>query len=206
MDVRMNNGQVLQVMGPVVDVKFPSGQLPDIYNALKVSYKARTESEVNIDLTLEVALHLGDDAVRTIAMASTDGVQRGMEVINTGAAISVPVGDVTLGRVFNVLGENIDLDEALGSDTRRDPIHRDAPKFDQLSTEVEILETGIKVVDLLAPYIKGGKIGLFGGAGVGKTVLIQELINNILHKSMEESLCLQELENVQGKVMTFTTK
>ncbi|GIN57202.1 F0F1 ATP synthase subunit beta [Lederbergia ruris] len=175
----MNNGQVLQVMGPVVDVKFPSGQLPDIYNALKVSYKAQTESEVNIDLTLEVALHLGDDAVRTIAMASTDGVQRGMEVINTGAPISVPVGDVTLGRVFNVLGENIDLDEALGSDTRRDPIHRDAPKFDQLSTEVEILETGIKVVDLLAPYIKGGKIGLFGGAGVGKTVLIQELINNI---------------------------
>lgn len=175
----MNNGQVLQVMGPVVDVKFPSGQLPDIYNALKVSYKAQTESEVNIDLTLEVALHLGDDAVRAIAMASTDGVQRGMEVVNTGAAISVPVGDVTLGRVFNVLGENIDLDEALASDTRRDPIHRDAPKFDQLSTEVEILETGIKVVDLLAPYIKGGKIGLFGGAGVGKTVLIQELINNI---------------------------
>ncbi|GIN69740.1 ATP synthase subunit beta [Bacillus sp. J14TS2] len=175
----MNNGQILQVMGPVVDVKFPSGQLPDIYNALKVSYKAQTESEVNIDLTLEVALHLGDDAVRAIAMASTDGVQRGMEVVNTGAAISVPVGDVTLGRVFNVLGENIDLDEALASDARRDPIHRDAPKFDQLSTEVEILETGIKVVDLLAPYIKGGKIGLFGGAGVGKTVLIQELINNI---------------------------
>ncbi|MBO0991558.1 F0F1 ATP synthase subunit beta [Bacillus sp. SD088] len=175
----MNNGQVLQVMGPVVDVKFPSGQLPDIYNALKVSYKAQTESEVNIDLTLEVALHLGDDAVRAIAMASTDGVQRGMEVVNTGAPISVPVGDVTLGRVFNVLGENIDLDEALASDARRDPIHRDAPKFDQLSTEVEILETGIKVVDLLAPYIKGGKIGLFGGAGVGKTVLIQELINNI---------------------------
>ncbi|MCJ7840578.1 F0F1 ATP synthase subunit beta [Lederbergia sp. NSJ-179] len=175
----MNNGQVLQVMGPVVDVKFSSGQLPDIYNALKVSYKAQTESEVNIDLTLEVALHLGDDSVRTIAMASTDGVQRGMEVIDTGGPISVPVGDVTLSRVFNVLGENIDLGEELGSDVRRDPIHRDAPKFDQLSTEVEILETGIKVVDLLAPYIKGGKIGLFGGAGVGKTVLIQELINNI---------------------------
>ncbi|MBS4218912.1 F0F1 ATP synthase subunit beta [Bacillus sp. FJAT-49711] len=175
----MNKGQVLQVMGPVVDVKFANGQLPEIYNALKVSYVAQTASEVNIDLTLEVALHLGDDTVRTIAMASTDGVQRGMDVLDTGAPISVPVGDITLGRVFNVLGENIDLDEKLADDVRRDSIHRQAPNFEQLSTEVEILETGIKVVDLLAPYIKGGKIGLFGGAGVGKTVLIQELINNI---------------------------
>lgn len=168
----MNKGQVLQVMGPVIDVKFADGQLPEIYNALKVS-------SANVELTLEVALHLGNDTVRTIAMASTDGVQRGMDVLDTGAPISVPVGDVTLGRVFNVLGENIDLDEKLDDSVRRDAIHRAAPKFDQLSTEVEILETGIKVVDLLAPYIKGGKIGLFGGAGVGKTVLIQELINNI---------------------------
>ncbi|RKJ35201.1 F0F1 ATP synthase subunit beta, partial [Butyricicoccus sp. 1XD8-22] len=175
----MSKGQVLQVMGPVVDVKFPDGHLPEIYNALKVTYNAQSETEVNIDLTLEVALHLGDDTVRTIAMASTDGVQRDMEVIDTGAPISVPVGDVTLGRVFNVLGDNIDLDEKIDDSARRDSIHREAPKFDQLSTEVEILETGIKVVDLLAPYIKGGKIGLFGGAGVGKTVLIQELINNI---------------------------
>ncbi|MFC5466439.1 F0F1 ATP synthase subunit beta [Lederbergia graminis] len=175
----MNKGQVLQVTGPVVDVKFPNGQLPEIYNALKVTYAAKTASEVNIDLTLEVALHLGDDTVRTIAMASTDGVQRGMDVIDTGGPISVPVGDVTLGRVFNVLGDNIDLDEKIEAGVRRDPIHREAPKFEQLSTDVEILETGIKVVDLLAPYIKGGKIGLFGGAGVGKTVLIQELINNI---------------------------
>ncbi|HLU21071.1 MAG TPA: F0F1 ATP synthase subunit beta [Bacillaceae bacterium] len=175
----MNKGQVLQVTGPVVDVKFPNGQLPEIYNALKVTYAAKTASEVNIDLTLEVALHLGDDTVRTIAMASTDGVQRGMDVIDTGGPISVPVGDVTLGRVFNVLGDNIDLDEKIEDGVRRDPIHREAPKFEQLSTDVEILETGIKVVDLLAPYIKGGKIGLFGGAGVGKTVLIQELINNI---------------------------
>ncbi|VEF46479.1 ATP synthase subunit beta, component F1 [Bacillus freudenreichii] len=175
----MSKGQVLQVMGPVVDVKFPDGHLPEIYNALKVTYNAQSETEVNIDLTLEVALHLGDDTVRTIAMASTDGVQRGMEVIDQGAPISVPVGDVTLGRVFNVLGENIDLDKKIDENARRDSIHREAPKFDQLSTEVEILETGIKVVDLLAPYIKGGKIGLFGGAGVGKTVLIQELINNI---------------------------
>ncbi|MCA1055115.1 F0F1 ATP synthase subunit beta [Rossellomorea aquimaris] len=169
----MNKGHVLQVMGPVVDVKFASGQLPDIYNSLKVQIADRAE------LTLEVALHLGDDSVRTIAMASTDGLQRGADVIDTGAPISVPVGDVTLGRVFNVLGESIDLDEPLKEGIRRDPIHRQAPTFDQLSTEVEILETGIKVVDLLAPYIKGGKIGLFGGAGVGKTVLIQELINNI---------------------------
>ncbi len=175
----MNKGRVLQVMGPVVDVKFENGQLPEIYNALTITTKARNESEVDINLTLEVALHLGDDTIRAIAMSSTDGVMRGLEVIDTGAPISVPVGDVTLGRVFNVLGDSIDLNEPLPADARRDSIHREAPKFEQLSTEVEILETGIKVVDLLAPYIKGGKIGLFGGAGVGKTVLIQELINNI---------------------------
>jgi F-type H+-transporting ATPase subunit beta len=175
----MNKGRILQVMGPVVDVKFESGQLPAIYNALKVQYKAESDTEVDIDLTLEVALHLGDDTVRTIAMASTDGLKRGMEVIDTGGPISVPVGNATLGRVFNVLGEAIDLDGEIASDVPREPIHKPAPKFEQLSTEVEILETGIKVVDLLAPYIKGGKIGLFGGAGVGKTVLIQELINNI---------------------------
>ncbi|WP_339193581.1 F0F1 ATP synthase subunit beta [Aeribacillus sp. FSL W8-0870] len=172
-------GRVVQVMGPVVDVKFESGHLPEIYNALKISHKARNENEVDIDLTLEVALHLGDDTVRTIAMASTDGVTRGMEVEDLGAPISVPVGDVTLGRVFNVLGGHIDLGDPIPAEARRDPIHKPAPKFEQLSTQVEILETGIKVVDLLAPYIKGGKIGLFGGAGVGKTVLIQELINNI---------------------------
>ncbi|RXJ02694.1 F0F1 ATP synthase subunit beta [Anaerobacillus alkaliphilus] len=175
----MNKGRVTQVMGPVVDVKFNRGELPEIYNALKISHKAQHAGEVDIELTLEVALHLGDDSVRTIAMASTDGVVRGLEVVDTGAAISVPVGEVTLGRVFNVLGENIDLDEPVPADVRRDPIHRSAPKYEELSTKTEILETGIKVVDLLAPYIKGGKIGLFGGAGVGKTVLIQELINNI---------------------------
>ncbi|MGM7634729.1 F0F1 ATP synthase subunit beta [Bacillus sp. Hm123] len=174
----MNKGRVLQVMGPVVDVKFESGQLPDIYNALKVQVPAQAGKEAS-ELTLEVAVHLGDDTVRTIAMASTDGLQRNIEVLDMGQAISVPVGDITLGRVFNVLGETIDLNEEISADARRDGIHRQAPTFDQLSTEVEILETGIKVVDLLAPYIKGGKIGLFGGAGVGKTVLIQELINNI---------------------------
>ncbi len=173
----MNKGHVIQVMGPVVDVKFDNGQLPAIYNSLTV--KIERPNEEPTTLALEVALHLGDDSVRTIAMSSTDGLQRGAEVTDSGKAISVPVGEVTLGRVFNVLGEVIDLGEEIPADARRDSIHREAPTFDELSTSVEILETGIKVVDLLAPYIKGGKIGLFGGAGVGKTVLIQELINNI---------------------------
>jgi F-type H+-transporting ATPase subunit beta len=172
----MKKGQVTQVMGPVVDVKFEDGELPEIYNALTVQME--TDEGVK-GLALEVALHLGDNSVRTIAMSGTEGVQRGSTVQDQGNPISVPVGDVTLGRVFNILGENIDLDEKLPDDTRRDPIHRATPEFENLSTETEILETGIKVVDLLAPYIKGGKIGLFGGAGVGKTVLIQELINNI---------------------------
>ena len=173
----MNTGQVLQVMGPVVDVKFENGELPEIYNALTVTIN-RPGREPQT-LTLEVALHLGDDAVRTIAMDSTDGLQRGVVVTDQDQPISVPVGDITLGRVFNVLGDVIDLGEEIPATERRDPIHRKAPTFEHLSTNVEILETGIKVVDLLAPYIKGGKIGLFGGAGVGKTVLIQELINNI---------------------------
>ncbi len=166
----MNKGHVIQVMGPVVDVKFNNGQLPAIYNSLTVKIE-RPNEEPTI-LALEVALHLGDDSVRTIAMSSTDGLQRGAEVTDSGKAISVPVGEVTLGRVFNVLGEVIDLGEEIPADARRDSIHREAPTFEELSTTVEILETGIKVVDLLAPYIKGGKIGLFGGAGIGKTVLI----------------------------------
>ncbi len=170
-------GRVTQITGPVIDVRFPHGELPEINNALTV--KVDRPNGTSFNLALEVALHLGDDVVRSIAMASTDGVKRGQEVTDTGRAISVPVGDVTLGRVFNVLGEKIDLGEEIDESVRRDPIHRLAPKFEDLTTNVEILETGIKVVDLLAPYIKGGKIGLFGGAGVGKTVLIQELINNI---------------------------
>lgn len=172
----MNKGRVTQIMGPVVDVKFDGGKLPEIYNALTVK---QSNENGSMNLTFEVALHLGDDTVRTVAMSSTDGLVRGTEVEDTGKAISVPVGDATLGRVFNVLGDAIDLDGELPADVHRDPIHRQAPAFEELSTKVEILETGIKVVDLLAPYIKGGKIGLFGGAGVGKTVLIQELINNI---------------------------
>ncbi|WP_368651306.1 F0F1 ATP synthase subunit beta [Limosilactobacillus reuteri] len=170
----MSSGKVLQVIGPVVDVEFPLDEkLPEINDALKIK-----ESDGKT-LTTEVALELGDGVVRTIAMDGTDGLQRGMEVENTGASISVPVGDDTLGRVFNVLGEPVDNGPKFGPDAKRMPIHRDAPKYDDLNNATEILETGIKVIDLLAPYVRGGKIGLFGGAGVGKTVLIQELIHNI---------------------------
>ena len=170
----MSSGKVLQVIGPVVDVEFPLDEkLPEINDALKIK-----ESDGKT-LTTEVALELGDGVVRTIDMAGTDGLQRGMEVENTGASISVPVGDDTLGRVFNVLGEPVDNGPKFGPDAKRMPIHRDAPKSDELNNNTEILETGIKVIDLLAPYVRGGKIGLFGGAGVGKTVLIQELIHNI---------------------------
>src|SRR5699024_6123327 len=174
----MSTGYVTQVMGPVIDVKFGEGTRPEIYEALEITRQAR-EGEEGRSITLEVALHLGDHSVRTIAMSSTDGVQRGLAVHSLGSPISVPVGDDTLGRVFNVLGEEIDREEPVAKDVRRDPIHREPPEFENLATETQILETGIKVVDLLAPYIKGGKIGLFGGAGVGKTVLIQELIHNI---------------------------
>lgn len=170
----MSKGHVVQVTGPVVDVRFPEGQLPAINNALRIDYKG----EVDIHLTMEVALQLGDNVVRAVAMSSTDGLVRGAEVEDTGRAISMPVGQGTLGRIFNVLGEAID--EAGPVDSADEwTIHRDAPKFSDLTTKTEIFETGIKVVDLLAPYIKGGKVGLFGGAGVGKTVLIQELIHNI---------------------------
>lgn len=172
----MATGRIVAVIGPVVDVKFDLDQLPAIYNALTVDYQVDGERK---SLTLEVAVQLGDGVVRTVAMDATDGLVRGLEVVDTGNAISVPVGDVTLGRIFNVLGQPVDNKGEVAEDAPREGIHKEAPKFDELSTNVEILETGIKVVDLLAPYIKGGKIGLFGGAGVGKTVLIQELINNI---------------------------
>ena len=173
----MNKGYILQVMGPVVDVKFESGHMPNLLNALEVFVdKGDGKRE---KLALEVSLEIGDNVVRTIAMSSTDGLNRGAEVVDTGAPITVPVGNYTLGRVFNVLGEAVDHGEEPGAEVQKESIHKEAPTFEQLSTHVEVLETGIKVIDLLAPYIKGGKIGLFGGAGVGKTVLIQELINNV---------------------------
>ena len=173
----MNKGYILQVMGPVVDVKFESGHMPNLLNALEVFVdKGDGKKE---KLVLEVSLEIGDNVVRTIAMSSTDGLNRGAEVVDTGAPISVPVGNYTLGRVFNVLGEAVDHGEEPGAEVQKESIHKQAPTFEELSTHVEVLETGIKVIDLLAPYIKGGKIGLFGGAGVGKTVLIQELINNV---------------------------
>ncbi len=166
-----NTGIVYQVMGPVVDVRFTDGALPAIYNALTVPIGDRV-------LTVEVAQHVGDNVARCIAMASTDGLQRGVTVTDTGHPIEVPVGEETLGRIFNVLGDTVDNGPAVKTEQRRE-IHRQAPAYDELSTSTEILETGIKVIDLICPYSKGGKIGLFGGAGVGKTVVIMELINNI---------------------------
>lgn len=167
-----NIGKLVQVIGPVIDVKFEN-ELPDIYNALELANEDGTK------LVAEVHSHNGNGIVRAVAMSGTDGLKRGLDVVDTGKPIQVPVGRSTLGRIFNVLGETVDEGEALGADVTRNPIHREAPSFDEQGTDTEILETGIKVVDLLAPYLKGGKIGLFGGAGVGKTVLIQELINNI---------------------------
>lgn len=172
----MNKGRVVSIMGPVVDIEFERGQLPEIFNAIKI--ETSLDNGRKIDLTLEVSNHLGDNLVRCIAMSSTDGLVRGLDALDQGGPISVPVGEVTLGRVFNVLGNPIDNGAEIVA-VQRNPIHRLAPTFDELSTQAEILETGIKVIDLLAPYAKGGKVGLFGGAGVGKTVTIQELINNI---------------------------
>ncbi len=175
-----NIGTVAQVIGPVVDVNFPT-KLPDIYNALRI--QGKTGSGEEVDLVCEVQQHIGRSQVRSVAMASTDGLVRGMEVLDTGESITVPVGEPALGRILNVLGDPVDEAGPVGGDgaseLERWPIHRLAPKFDELEPKTEIFETGIKVVDLLAPYVKGGKTGLFGGAGVGKTVIIQELINNI---------------------------
>ncbi len=168
----LNTGKLTQIIGAVLDIKFPEGKLPEINDAINVPLADGKK------LVVEVSQHLGDDTVRCIAMGPTDGLVRGMEAQATGGPISVPVGEATLGRMFNVLGEPID-DKPAPEGVQYDPIHRKAPKFEEQSTETEILETGIKVVDLLCPYQKGGKIGLFGGAGVGKTVLIQELITNI---------------------------
>jgi F-type H+/Na+-transporting ATPase subunit beta len=171
-------GRVSRVIGPVVDVEFPADQMPDIYNALQVEITVNNETR---SMTMEVALHIGDNLVRAIALKPTDGMQRGTEVRDTGEPISVPVGDITKGHVWNVTGDVLDVDPSTITVTERWPIHRSAPKFDQLESKTEMLETGIKVLDLLTPYVTGGKIGLFGGAGVGKTVLIQEMIYRIAH-------------------------
>ena len=166
-----NIGTVVQVIGPVLDIRFADGQLPALRNAIELDNGGKK-------LVVEVAQHIGDNVARCIAMSSTDGLVRGAQAVDTGSAISVPVGDVCLGRVFNLLGEPIDNKPAPEA-AERWPIHRDPPSYEEQETTTEILETGIKVVDLICPYAKGGKIGLFGGAGVGKTVLIQELINNV---------------------------
>ena len=175
-------GRIARVTGPVVDIEFPHDSIPEIYNALKTTI---TIGEMSTEITLEVALHLGDDLVRAIALNPTDGLVRGQEVRDTGSAISVPVGDVTKGKVFNVIGDvlNADADGTMNGEpiviSERWPIHRKPPAFDQLESKTELFETGIKVIDLLTPYVQGGKIGLFGGAGVGKTVLIQEMIQRV---------------------------
>ncbi len=174
----MNTGRIVQVVGPVVDIEFPPKSMPAILNAIKID-GTTDDGKVNIHLTCEVMQHIGYNVVRAVAMSSTDGLVRGMEAVDTGAPISVPVGPGTLGRIFNVLGETVDHDDTKVDAADYWPIHRPAPTFDQQATTTKILETGIKVVDLIAPYALGGKIGLFGGAGVGKTVIIMELIHNI---------------------------
>jgi F-type H+/Na+-transporting ATPase subunit beta len=170
-------GKVVQVIGPVLDVEFESGHLPELYNALEIN--ATTDSGQVIKVTVEVQQHIGRNQVRAVAMSSTDAVVRGMEVVDTGAAISVPVGATALGRILNVLGEPVDNGAPIPKDALRWPIHRKRPDFVNLEPKTEVFETGIKVIDLIAPFVKGGKIGLFGGAGVGKTVVIMELINNV---------------------------
>jgi F-type H+/Na+-transporting ATPase subunit beta len=170
------DGRVIQIIGPVVDVEFPPEQLPEINFALTIEREAEGQTAV---ITAEVAQHIGDSAVRAVCMQPTDGLRRGSKVVNTGAPIKVPVGDVTLGHVWNVLGRPLDTEESSLKIDERWPIHREPPPFDELEPKTEMFETGIKVVDLLEPYVKGGKIGLFGGAGVGKTVVIMEMINRV---------------------------
>ena len=175
---KRNAGKVIQVIGPVLDVEFAPQQLPELYNALVVERPAGSDGPA-VRLVAEVQQHIGRNQVRAVAMSSTDGVTRGMDAVDTGQAITVPVGKAALGRILNVLGEPVDEGAPIPADAERWPIHRETPKFVDLEPKTEVFETGIKVVDLIAPFVKGGKIGLFGGAGVGKTVIIQELIHNV---------------------------
>jgi F-type H+-transporting ATPase subunit beta len=172
-----NIGRVVQVIGPVLDVEFESEHLPELYNALRI--RGKTDAGTDIDVVVEVQQHIGRNQVRAVAMSSTDAVVRGMEVEDTGSAITVPVGAAALGRILNVIGNPVDNGPPIPEDVERWPIHRPAPEFADLEPKTEVFETGIKVIDLVAPFVKGGKIGLFGGAGVGKTVIIMELINNV---------------------------
>lgn len=177
----MNKGKIIRIVGPVVDVEFTADNLPAIYNAVVIRTEDQDNKDFKVNLTLEVEQHLGNNTVRCVAMSSTDGLVRGMVAVDTGSAITVPVGDATLGRLLNVVGDTIDNNGEI-KDAERWGIHREAPTFSEQNSAKEILETGIKVIDLICPYVKGGKIGLFGGAGVGKTVLIQELIRNIAYE------------------------
>src|SRR5512135_474751 len=176
-----HSGKVVSIIGPVVDIEFEGGHLPAIYNAIRVASDSG-QGGTPIDVILEVEQHLGENRVRTVAMEPTDGMQRGMTAVDLGEPISMPVGPATLGRVLNVLGEPVDFPDRPVNSKERWPIHRDAPTLENQSTELKMFETGIKVIDLLEPYLQGGKIGLFGGAGVGKTVIIMELIHNIALK------------------------
>ena len=180
--VEQKTGKVVQIIGPVIDVEFEGGHLPAIYNAIRVQSHEKDGAGAEIDVIAEVEQHLGENRVRAVAMKPTDGMQRGMQVVDLGEPISVPVGPKTLGRVLNVLGEPVDFPDRPVEANERWPIHRPAPTLEDQSTELEMFETGIKVIDLLEPYLRGGKIGLFGGAGVGKTVIIMELIHNIALK------------------------
>ncbi len=172
-----NIGKIVQVIGPVLDVEFEAEHLPELYNALEITGKAATNEDIHV--IVEVQQHIGRNQVRAVAMSSTDGVERGFEVVDTGGPITVPVGETALGRILNVVGDPVDNGPPIPKDAPRWPIHRKRPDFVNLEPKTEIFETGIKVIDLIAPFVKGGKIGLFGGAGVGKTVVIQELINNV---------------------------
>src|SRR4051812_11512196 len=174
---KTNFGKVIQVIGPVLDVEFESEHLPELYNALRI--REKSDAGADIDVTVEVQQHIGRNQVRAVAMSSTDAVVRGMRVEDTGGPITVPLGEAGLGRIFNVLGNPVDNGAPIPDSVERWPIHRAAPEFADLEPKTEVFETGIKVVDLIAPFVKGGKIGLFGGAGVGKTVVIMELINSV---------------------------